>query len=177
MLTRLHPVKGVEDGIRAFARIRRAHPRAMLVIAGAESSRKGYAAHLRKLSDSLGIDAHVVFLGHRDDVADVLAAFDVFLHPAADDVLPGSVLEAMGAGLPVIATDAGGTGHLLGMAGILVRRGDPDALHSAMLSLAGGPSLRLRMGKALRERARKEFSEKKMLDSYEALFLRLLERD
>ncbi|MEW6035835.1 MAG: glycosyltransferase [Candidatus Micrarchaeota archaeon] len=177
MLTRLHPVKNIEAGINAFARIGRAHAGSMLVIAGAESTQKGYAAHLRKLAEGLGVGPEVVFLGHRDDVADVLPAFDVFLHPASDDVLPGSVLEAMCSGLPVIATDAGGTGHLLGEEGILVPQGDLQALSSAMLSLAGSPALRLRMGKALRKRAEKEFSKKKMLDSYEKLFLGLLERE
>jgi glycosyltransferase involved in cell wall biosynthesis len=105
------------------------------------------------------LEAPVELLGERGDVAELLATADVFVLPSRSEGLPMSVLEAMAAGLPVIASRVGGVGELVvdGTTGMLVPPGDVNALARALERVAGDPGLRVRMGQAGRRRAEVEF--------------------
>jgi glycosyltransferase involved in cell wall biosynthesis len=170
MLSRLDPIKNHQLAIRALSRLPAAS-NARLVIAGDDPARTAYKENLRSLIRSLNLEGRVVFLGHRNDIAEVLASFDVFVHPSLREGCPGAVLEAMCAGLPIVASDAGGSAELLGESGILIRASDDGAaLSSALKRLMADGRLRTALGRKARARAERRFSLDAMLCSYERLF-------
>jgi glycosyltransferase involved in cell wall biosynthesis len=127
---------------------------------------------LESLSRELGLGGAVTFLGARTDIAEVLAAFDVFVLSSVQEGVPLAVVEAMGAGKPVIATDVGGLRLLVkpSVNGVLVPPADPAALASAMRDLATDPDLRRAMGARGRQIARESFGVASMIDRYQAVY-------
>jgi len=125
-VARLDSQKGIEYLVRAAVEI----PGAVVVIAGDGPDR----GKLETLARSLGVERRVRFLGHRRDVPELLAACDLFVLPSLYEGLPLSVLEAMAAGVPVIATAIGGTDEVVrdGETGTLVAAGDAGALALAI---------------------------------------------
>ncbi|WP_022798878.1 glycosyltransferase family 4 protein [Thermus islandicus] len=117
------------------------------------------------LARALGLAERVRFLGARRDVAEVLAQAQVFVLATHWEGLPLSVLEAMRAGLPVVATDVGGVGEAVveGNTGFLVGRGDEVGLRRKLSLLLENPSLRASMGEAGRRRYEEAFTLERML--------------
>lgn len=114
-----------------------------------------YAERLRAAVDAAGLAPHVRFAGHRDDVPDIFAAADIALHASVEPEPFGLVLvEAMAAGLPVVAADLGGPGEVVTEStGIRFRTNDPASLADALTALARDPDRRARMGALARDRA------------------------
>jgi glycosyltransferase involved in cell wall biosynthesis len=116
----------------------------------------------------------VEFIGERTDVPALLAAADVFVLSSASEGLPMSVLEAMTAGLPVVASAVGGIPELLGDTGVLVPSRDEGALAAELERLIADRDLRRRLGAAAYERVTSEFSLERFRDEHLALYARLL---
>ena len=139
-----------------------ADPRCRLLLAGDGS-----------LSDDVRRAAgdRVHLLGVRDDIPDLLRACDVFALSSDYEGLPVAAIEAMAAGLPVVATAVGGVPELVehGRTGLLVAPRDGPALHAALAALVGDPNQRRAMGAAGAERARL-FGAARMVEAYAALF-------
>jgi glycosyltransferase involved in cell wall biosynthesis len=116
-------------------------------------------------------DPRIVLLGHRDDVARILTAADLFVLASEREAAPMAILEAMAAGLPVIATAVGSVPEIVseGETGRLVAPGQPEALARALAELASDPELRARMGAAARRLHRERFDAEPMVDHYERL--------
>ena len=127
---------------------------ARLLIAGAELD-AAEAARTRAAGEGLGLE----LLGRRTDVSDLLAAFDIFALASEREEMPVAILEAMAAGLPVIAVDTGGIAEMVadGETGFLVGARDPAAMGERLQRLAADAGLRTRMGSAGRARAFAEF--------------------
>jgi glycosyltransferase involved in cell wall biosynthesis len=108
---------------------------------------------------ALGLGGRVRLAGERHDVAELLAGADVFVLPSASEGMPVSVLEAMAAGLPVVASRVGGLAEQVvdGETGVLVSPGDADELAGALARLLRDPELRRRLGEAGRVRAEQAF--------------------
>lgn len=125
-----------------------------------------------------GLTERIDALGNRDDVPDVLASADVFVLSSRSEGFPVSILEAMAAGLPVVATDVGGVAESVieGETGLLVPPGDPRALAAALDRLLTDRALRLRLGAAGRERVRRHFDLAGFRRAHVELYLRELER-
>ena len=129
---------------------------------------------IRERAKSLGLADRVVFAGSRDDVQELLPAFDVFVLPSRHEGLPIALLEAMGAGIPCVATDVGGVRQALhdGEEGFLVPPADSAALASAVEKLLRDGALRSRLGR-IAEVTAAGFSISKasshLQDCYEAL--------
>jgi glycosyltransferase involved in cell wall biosynthesis len=119
---------------------------------------------VRRLAYDLGIEDRVRFLGSRDDVAELMAASDVYVLASNWEGLPRSIIEALRAGLPVVATELAGTPELVthGDNGYLVERGDIDELAEMLARLISDAGLRARMGARSRERYEAEFSFERM---------------
>jgi glycosyltransferase involved in cell wall biosynthesis len=115
-------------------------------------------------------------LGERDDVPELLAVSDVFVLSSRSEGLPMSVIEAMAAGLPVVASAVGGVPELVvdGETGVLVPPGDARALASALRRLLADPELRRRMGDAGRRRAEQLFDLHRFHREHLELYERLL---
>jgi glycosyltransferase involved in cell wall biosynthesis len=127
---------------------------------------------------ALGIESRVRFLGVRSDIPDLLRAADVFVFPSRWEGNPLSVMEAMAAGLPVVATAVGGVPELVedGASGILVPNEDLHGLVAAMQRMAQNPDLREQMGRAARCRAVERFDIQQTVRAYEALYEEILQR-
>jgi glycosyltransferase involved in cell wall biosynthesis len=126
----------------------------------------------------LGLADRVTLLGHRDDVAAQLADCDAFALISDWEGLPYSILEAMAAGLPVLATRVGGIADLVepGTTGELVPSRDAPAAGRVLASWAADPALLPVLGARAHARARASFSREHMVNRYDALFASLLDR-
>jgi glycosyltransferase involved in cell wall biosynthesis len=131
---------------------------------------------LERLTDVLGITENVTFEGDVHDVDERLLDSDVFVLSSHSEGLPISVLEAMAAGLPVVATRAGGIPELVadGVSGLLVPPDDVQALANALTTLIGDRELRVEMGAAGRRRVEKQFSIDACRAAHVSLYTRLL---
>ena len=151
--------------LRAFARIPKG-PRLRLVGDGPTR------ASVESLARELGIREQVDFLGNRDDVASLLVTSDVFVLASLSEMLPISILEAMRAGLPVIASDVGGVGEAIAHNenGFLVPSGSVSALAQALTDLTTDYALRLRMGQAGRQRFTRQFLSSSMQERTRCIY-------
>ncbi len=169
---RLHPQKDFGTLLAAVAQLRRQVPDAHLLLVGDGELREELVNHAR----SLGLGDCVTFAGHRTHIPEILAAIDVFTLTSLWEGLPNVILEAMAAGLPVVATRVGGVPEVVvaGETGLLVPPRDPDALSRAIVTLLRDPALRQTMGRAGQERVRHRFSVEQMVRRTESLYERLL---
>jgi glycosyltransferase involved in cell wall biosynthesis len=169
---RLHPQKGFSDLLTAFVQVRQRIPSAQLFVAGDGELREGLEAQAR----SLGMAEAVTFTGVRADVPKILAALDLFVLPSLWEGMPNAVLEAMAAGLPVVATAVGGTPEVVmdGVTGLLVPPQDPSALAQAIERLLRDPDLRRTMGRAGRRRVEQHFDVRETVRQVEDLYETLL---
>ena len=131
---------------------------------------------LETLADDLGVADRIHWAGHRRDVPALLPAFDLYIQPSLHEGMPNTILEAMAAGLPVVATAVGGTPEVVvdGVTGLLVPPRDSNALVEAMAMLLSDQNLRYRMGRAGQERVKGQFSLERMVRQTQALYERLL---
>jgi glycosyltransferase involved in cell wall biosynthesis len=133
-------------------------------------------ASLEALSSSLGLADRIHFLGARRDLGNILAAIDMFVMPSLWEGLPLSMVLAMGAGLPVIATRVAGIPEVVedGETGLLVPPADPVRLGEALASLVRDAGLRSRLGSAAKARVLPRFGVDGYLASVTNLYDRLL---
>jgi len=117
-----------------------------------------------------------LFLGYQEDVAPYYAAFDALVLPSANEGTPVSVIEALAAGTPVVATRVGGVPDVVreGEEGFLVETGATDDLAERLCRLAGDAELRQRLGQSGRERVLKRYSVERLLDDVDRLYRELL---
>ena len=167
-VARLNPVKDLETLIQAFALVRSRVPDPLLFLIGDGSERD----RLEELSAALGVRSEVIFAGHRDDARSLLPAFDLFLNTSVSEGLSVTILEAMAAALPVVATSVGGTPELLvdTSVGLLVEKGQPQATAEAIERLLHDSAVREAMGPAARQRVIDSFSIARMIDRYTAIY-------
>ena len=164
---RLDPQKGLDVLLRAA----RSVDGARFLIAGVGGER----ADLEREADELGVRERILFLGHRADVPALLAASDAFVLPSLFEGTPLSLLEAMAAGKPVVASAIPGTDELVvnDETGLLVPVRDADALAQALRRIVADPDLRARLGAAARRRAETAHSAgsstQRVVDVYHAL--------
>lgn len=134
-------------------------------------------AELRSLAERLRLPTIFTGLLSPVEVAAALNAADLVVHPSPREIFPNAVGEAMSCARPVIATDAGGTGELVGRdgsTGVLVAPGDSEALAKAVTALAHDPERRRSLGNAGRRRIEVEFPLRRMIDGYETALAGML---
>lgn len=138
--------KAHADLIEAFAIVSRQAPRARLILAGDGPERAKLEAQVR----ARGVEDRVMFLGYRSDVLPLYGAADISVLPSHSEGSPNALLEAMGAGLPSVATRVGGVPEIAtdGETALLVPSAQPQDLARAILRLIGDPALAARLGRA-----------------------------
>ena len=169
----LIPYKGHLDLLEALAHAGDALPAGWrLLCAGRD---EGYGAELRRHAERLGLRDRVLWLGGRSDIPHLLGAADIGVLASHEEGFSNAILEAMAAGLPMIATDAGGNAEAVldGTTGYVVPRRQPQALAAAIRRLAGDAGLRHRLGMAGRERVAAQFTLSQCVDRYEDMYRRL----
>ena len=168
----LYPVKGHTHLLEALAQLASTYPQLHVAIAG----RGELAGALKRQAADSGLAARVHFLGLRQDIANILAAADVFVLPSLSEGLPLALLEAMFAARPIVATAVGDVPVALagGAAGQLVPPGDPTALARAIDRLLAQPFEAQQLGHRAQVRATAEYGIERTVQRYAALYERLL---
>jgi glycosyltransferase involved in cell wall biosynthesis len=168
VVSRLNPMKGIDDFVQAMALLAGRYTRARFVIVGDGASRR----ELEEQAQRLGLAGRVVFTGTRLDVAAILAQAAISVAPSLSEGLSNVVLESMATGVPVVATRVGGTPEMLedGVTGLLVPPCDAPMLAAAIGRLLGDPAMARRMGDAGRARAVDRFSMPYMVSQTETLY-------
>ncbi|OLB98577.1 MAG: hypothetical protein AUH30_07440 [Candidatus Rokubacteria bacterium 13_1_40CM_68_15] len=171
---RLNGIKDYPTLLTAFAEVARRADHVTLVFIGDGPQR----AALEAMATALGIHARVRFLGERTDVPRLCAGLDVFVLPSIAEGMSNTLLEAMAAGRPVVATGVGGNPELVedGVTGTIIPAGDPAALTKAIDGYLWDSGLRTAHGEAARRRAVTEFGLVSMASRYRDLYRWLAER-
>jgi glycosyltransferase involved in cell wall biosynthesis len=167
-VARLQPEKGFDVFLHAVAELAPHSPGVDFVVIGDGPLREDLAALARRL----GVAERVRFLGLRHDARALIARLDVLAVSSITDGAPLVVLEAMAAGVPVVASAVGGIPDQVveGETGLLVEPGDPSALAAALATVLRDESLRRRLGANGRGRAEREFGYEAFVARIEAVY-------
>lgn len=168
---RLAEIKGPGDLVRAMPRVLEKHPRAHLVMGGDGPERAAVEAETARLK----IADRVTMLGALADAGGLLSVVDLVVVPSRNEGMGRVAVEAMAAGLPVVATRVGGLAEVIvdGETGLLVSCGDVGAMAQAIVAVLSDPPGARRMGEAGRHRAAR-YSTAVMLSALDALYSDLL---
>jgi glycosyltransferase involved in cell wall biosynthesis len=168
MVARLHALKDHETALRAIELARRSIPDLKLLIVGDGDRRQ----QIQESIGRLNLTGAAIPAGARSDVPDLLAAADLFLLTSISEGIPLTVIEAMAAGRPVVATAVGGLPELVqpGLTGALAAAGDAESLANHLVRLCGDAELRAEQGRAGRDLAHRQFGLDVMLRRYEQVY-------
>jgi len=169
-ISRFDPIKRLEVLLAAVQRLVGRLPRVTLLLVGAGTEED----RIRRLTFEMGLQGRVIFTGFLENPARVYPALDLYVTASQKEGLPLSLVEAMCAGLAVVATDVPGHRDVVihGETGLLVPPDDSAALADAIAELITDPVRRRAMGEAGRRRALEEFGIRLMVDATAAIFRR-----
>lgn len=170
----LRPQKDHRTLIAAMRKVVDKVPEVVLVIAGDGESREELQDYVRQLH----LTKNIRFLGYRSDVKELLTQFDFFVLSSLYEGLPLCVLEAMAAGLAVVATDVEGTNELIrnNKTGFLSPSRQPEQLADVIIDVATDSVLRKRMGEAGRQLVTTEYDFEKMVGKYASFYQHLTDK-
>ncbi|HWD37662.1 MAG TPA: glycosyltransferase family 4 protein [Fimbriimonas sp.] len=172
-VSRITRLKGIDDALRAVARLRPQFEGLRYLVVGDGEGLE----FCRQVAAELGIADCVDFVGYRHDVSTYLAAMDLFLFPSLKEAMGIALVEAMAAGLPIVATNVGGIPEVVtSETGMLVGPSQPDALALATQTILNDPVRRLELGESARLRAQRVFSIEAMEQATEDVYRKLLDR-
>jgi glycosyltransferase involved in cell wall biosynthesis len=169
---RMTAVKRTESVVQALQGLVERDVDAFVVLVGDGPDR----AHLERYAHELGVIKRCLFLGYQEEVARFYDAIDVLLLPSINEGTPVSVMEALAAGRPVVATRVGGVPDVVrdGVDGFLVDPDAPDALAERLAELAADPQRRAQMGEAGRARVLERYAVERLVDDVDRLYRTLL---
>jgi glycosyltransferase involved in cell wall biosynthesis len=172
----LIPIKGVTHLVSAMPRVIEQHPKSILVLVGKGDEKGEEEIKLQEEVESLGLTDKVLFLGWRPDVAEIMGCFDIFVLPSLNEGMGRVLVEAMAAGLPIVASRAGGIPDLVrdGQNGLLVPPADASALAKAISDLLADKEKRKQMGEAGKEMCH-PYSAEAMVEQIYTLYAKVLE--
>jgi len=168
-----HWGKGHQELFTAMAQLKERHPVHALIVGGGRR-----IDEVKALAAGLGLAGEVHFLGPRRDVPDLLNAMDIFVLPSYSEGVSLALLEAMAAGLPVIATAVGGLPEVVtdGDNGLLIPPRDAEALAGALEQLLGDPEFARRLGANARDHVREHFSLERLGREINEIYGELVEK-
>jgi glycosyltransferase involved in cell wall biosynthesis len=170
---RMTAVKRTDDVLEGFKQLTDNGVPATLCLVGDGPDRP----QLERRARELGIMRDTLFLGYQEDVAPFYSAFDALVLPSGNEGTPVSVIEALAAGTPVVATRVGGVPDVVrdGEDGFLVDPGDTSALAERLTQLATDAPLRERVGAAARDRVFSRYAVDRLVDDVDRLYRSLLQ--
>jgi glycosyltransferase involved in cell wall biosynthesis len=169
-ISELHPNKGVDIALTAFAKIAKKFPHVIYVVIGDGQERSNLASQIVKL----GLINRAFLVGHIPDAKKYLKAFDIFTLTSRTEALPYVILEAGLAELPIVASHVGGIPEIINSpdVGLLVSTGEkaPEAIADALESLITKPEQAKILSQNLKQRIIQNFSDQKMCDETFAFY-------
>lgn len=173
-VTRFDPVKRVELLLHALSQLTPQIPRLVLLLVGGG----GEEERIRRLARGMELGSRMIFTGFLENPVRIYPMLDLYVSTSLKEGLPLSLIEAMAACLPVVATDVPGHRDVVahGETGLLIPPEDPTALADAVAMLLANPERRRRMGEAGRRRALKEFAIQPMIERTAAVYRRAAEK-
>jgi glycosyltransferase involved in cell wall biosynthesis len=170
----LYPVKGHKFLIDGAPHVIRRFPHVIFLIVGRGGLREELEGHVQQL----GVARHFRFLGHREDVRDLLALCDVFVLPSLSEGMPLALLEAMGAGVPSVATRVGGVSEVVehGKTAMVVSPGNSQALADSINTLLEDRTLAKEMGESARQVVARRFCLTGMVQAYREIYSELIRK-
>jgi glycosyltransferase involved in cell wall biosynthesis len=173
VIAALRPDKNHADLLRAWSGVVAVHPGAKLLVVGDGPSRPDIESAVA----AAGLADSVQLLGRREDVPEILQTVDGVVSASVDEALPTALIEAGACGLPVVASDAGGTREIVvdGVTGRLVPIRDVPALTEALLDTIGNPARAAAFGAAGRARVEEKYSMPKWVDRLTALYREVMD--
>jgi glycosyltransferase involved in cell wall biosynthesis len=178
MVGHLAPIKGQEDFIRAAEIVCNRRDDVEFIIAGEDKSRAGeHRRGLENLIDELSLNQQVTLVGWVEGIAKLLPTFDLFVSPSRSEPFGVSIIEAMAAGVPVIATNSEGAREIIDddRTGRLVPNKDVEALARAIDELLSEPQDRDRLSENAQQAVRERFSLERMLEGTEQVYREVLQ--
>jgi glycosyltransferase involved in cell wall biosynthesis len=171
----LIPLKGVTYLLDAMAEVVQRHPNSLLVLVGKGDEKGEEEIKLKEQVENLGLADNVRFLGWRPDVNEIMGCFDIFVLPSLNEGMGRVLVEAMSAGLPIVASRVGGIPDLVKHKenGLLVPPASAGALERAISDLLSDKARRKRMGEAGKTMCR-PYSVEAMVEKIDNLYSRLL---
>jgi len=172
VIGRLSPEKGVDLALDVHREVIRQFPTSQLLIVGEGPERMTLERH----GERLGIGRSVSWLGYREDVSEIYRRLTLLLIPSRSEGLPNVALEAMGHGVPVVATSVGGIPELVtdGENGLLARPDNTGELAQKVLSILKDPSLQRRLGQRARQQMASRFSLEIRVRALAGIYRRVL---
>lgn len=171
-IARSDPNKDLESLLRATALVKEQVPHIHVTVQGSVSV-PDYHVEMVALRKTLGLEDVVEFKGHSEDVAETYRQADIMVQSSVSEAFPYSVIEAMMSGLPIVATDVGGTREALADTGIVVPARNPARLALGLIILAQDQALRQTLGQAAHRRAERFFTidraTREFADAYQRL--------
>jgi N-acetyl-alpha-D-glucosaminyl L-malate synthase BshA len=173
-ISNFRPIKRVMDVMRVFYAVHKKHP-CKLVMVGDGPDRLEAENFAREMQ----IDSDVRFTGKQLDIASVLACTDVFILPSSTESFGLAALEAMSYGVPIVASRVGGIPEVVreGLDGYLADVGDVEQMAEHVVRLITNPELCREIGSRAMERAKDTFSEAPVIDQYQTVYERVLNRE
>jgi glycosyltransferase involved in cell wall biosynthesis len=165
---RIQKVKRIDILLEAFNQISRVYSNTYLVVVGDGVLR----SHMESYANTLGISDRIIWTGFRKDVHRILAAIDIYVQTSSNEGLSLSILEAMAARKPVVATDVGGNSEIVknGITGFLTANGSVAGIVNAVSNLIDNPELRNRLSLAGLKLIQTDFSLPSMVGGYLDLY-------
>ena len=173
---RVEHLKGQKYLIEACGMLKNKIPQQIRLLLAGEITDPGYQRECERMAIASGMKDSIVFGGHLGNIGQVLAAADIFVLPSLFEAFPRAVIEAMGAGKPVVATDVGGCAEAVenGVSGFIVPPASAPALADVLLKLGKDRHLRVDIGQAARIRAEKKFTIEENTRQTEKVYHELL---
>ncbi len=171
---RLEEVKAYDLLIQAFQRVHEKIPKACLVLVGDGSQRK----QLEQQANSVGLNERIIFAGQTYEVWKYLAGMDLYVCSSRSEGVPYSILEAMAAGLPIVATGVGGIPSIINHEGegILIPPNRVDELSNAVIHLLTTPDQAAHLGRNAKQRVNSEFTSRHMANQVMDMYDETLKR-
>lgn len=168
IVARLDPIKNHKCLIGAMTLIEKEEPKAKLLVVGDGPLK---STLIKKVKDR-NLQETIYFLGEREDIPNILAGVDLFVLSSLSEGMSITLVEAMAAGLPIIATEVGGNPDLIdhGKNGILVPKGDENAMASAILKVLKNTKIARSLGAEARKKYESEYTLDMMVKKYIAIY-------
>lgn len=168
IVARLDPIKNHLLLFQAVRGLVSKLPKLRLLVVGDGPEHTTLSRHI----SAHQLQEHIFMVGEQQNVKDWYTLFDIFVLPSKSEGLSVTLIEALAAGVPVIATDVGGNGEIIKheVNGLLIPSAKPQALQQAIVRLANDPGLQQRLSQSGKERFRTAFSVRNMVAGYEQVF-------